>query len=144
MNIKELEKLVDDYGDYIYGFCFKLTLDKIKADELYQNTFLKAVEVKERINNETAKSYIIGISIKIFKAQKRKEAIRKEEHTQVAQIVYSMNDKIKIPMLMYYNLEMNIEEISNILNIPKGTVKSRLSRGREIIKNYMLEVNSYE
>lgn len=170
LSVNELEKLIDEYGDYIYGFCLKLTLDRNFADELYQNTFLKAVEIIDRINNDSAKSYIIGIAIKLWKAQKRKNAIRnkiaffissdddnyvevcnensslddlyiqKEQESEVSKIVFSMKDKIKLPIIMFYNLDMSIEEISEILNIPKGTVKSRLNRGRNIVKSALLEV----
>lgn len=170
LSVNELEKLIDEYGDYIYGFCLKLTLDRNFADELYQNTFLKAVEIIDRINNDSAKSYIIGIAIKLWKAQKRKNVIRnkiaffissdddnyvevcnensslddlyiqKEQEDEVAKIVFSMKDKIKLPIIMFYNLDMSIEEISEILNIPKGTVKSRLNRGRNMVKSALLEV----
>ncbi|MGL4763104.1 MAG: RNA polymerase sigma factor [Sarcina sp.] len=169
MNCRELEKLIDEFGDYIYSFCLKLTRDKTLAQDLYQNTFLKAVEIQEKIDVKSAKNYIIGISIKLWKNQKRKQAIRnkiaffissddkdyveknidktdiesdyirEEEKMGVAGIITKMNDKIRLPIIMFYNLEMSIEEISNLLNIPKGTVKSRLNKGRNIVKEEILK-----
>lgn len=74
MTTKELEQLLDRYGDSIYGFCLHLTGCKEQADDLYQDTFLKTIEIQPKIklsNMEqdllAAKNYIIGISIRIWK-----------------------------------------------------------------------------
>lgn len=74
MTTKELEQLLDQYGDSIYGFCLHLTGCKEQADDLYQDTFLKAIEVRQKIklsNMEqdllAAKNYIIGIAIRLWK-----------------------------------------------------------------------------
>lgn len=169
MNCRELEKLIDDYGDYIYSFCLKLTRDKTLADELYQNTFLKAVEIQEKIEIKNARNYIIGISIKLWKNQRRKQAIRnkiaffissddkeyveksfdktdiegdyikREVESNVANIIEKMSEKIKLPIIMFYNLEMSIDDISKVLKIPIGTVKSRLNKGRNLVKESILK-----
>lgn len=74
MTTKELEQLLDRYGDSIYGFCLHLTGCKEQADDLYQDTFLKTIEIQPKIklsNMEqdllAAKNYIIGIAIRIWK-----------------------------------------------------------------------------
>ncbi len=49
-----------------------------------------------------------------------------------------IDDSLREVAVLYYYDELSVEDISNILSIPKGTVKSRLSRARtqlyEIIK----------
>ena len=74
MTTKELEQLLDRYGDSIYGFCLHLTGCKEQADDLYQDTFLKTIEIQPKIklsNMEqdllAAKNYIIGIAISLWK-----------------------------------------------------------------------------
>lgn len=55
----------------------------------------------------------------------------------------ALDDKYRIPIYMYYTAELSVEEISKVLHIPKGTVKSRLHKARTIIgKN--LEDYGYE
>lgn len=44
---------------------------------------------------------------------------------------------------MYYSAEMSLEEIADALNIPKGTIKSRLHIARTIIGK-KLEEHGYE
>ena len=43
MNKEQLENYIKDYGKEIYSFCKTLTKNKTDADDLYQDTFLKAI-----------------------------------------------------------------------------------------------------
>ena len=52
MTKKELENCIWEYGKDIYSFCRSLTLNLQEADDLYQDTFLKAVEVIREIEYE--------------------------------------------------------------------------------------------
>ena len=54
-----------------------------------------------------------------------------------------LKEKYRIPVYMYYSAEMSLEEIADALNIPKGTVKSRLHTARTIIGK-KLEEHGYE
>lgn len=46
MDAREIEKFIDDFGTDIYRFCLKLCADKANAEDLYQQTFLKALEAE--------------------------------------------------------------------------------------------------
>ncbi len=46
MDAREIEKYIDDFGTDIYRFCLKLCADKANAEDLYQHTFLKALEAE--------------------------------------------------------------------------------------------------
>ncbi|MFC0389978.1 RNA polymerase sigma factor [Paenibacillus mendelii] len=50
MDIDELSDLIKLHGKAIYGFCHKLAGNKADADDLYQETFLKAMEVRHKID----------------------------------------------------------------------------------------------
>ncbi len=45
-----------------------------------------------------------------------------------------LNDDLKLITILYYYDNYSVKEISQIINIPEGTVKSRLSKAREILK----------
>lgn len=74
----ELEKCIAEYGKDIYSFCKHITYNLQEADDLYQDTFLKAIELSDRINYENnPKSYLLSIALRIWKNKKRKYAWRK-------------------------------------------------------------------
>ncbi|CUP08307.1 RNA polymerase factor sigma-70 RpoD [Intestinibacter bartlettii] len=69
--------------------------------------------------------------------------LKKETEREVNLIVGKLEDKFKLPIIMHYTVEMSLDEIAKSLKIPKGTVKSRLHKGRQIIKKE-LEDMGYE
>lgn len=77
MTITELEKCIDIYGKDIYGFCRQLTGSSEEGEDLYQDTFIKALELKDKIDmNQNPKSYLLSIAIRIWKNRQRKYAWR--------------------------------------------------------------------
>lgn len=78
MTKQELEMCINEYGRDIYSFCRHLAYDPRDADDLYQDTFLTAVEHRDRIDCEdNPKSYLLSIAFRIWKNRKRKFAWRK-------------------------------------------------------------------
>lgn len=78
MTKQELEMCIDDYGKDIYSFCKHLTNNPLEADDLYQDTFLMAVEIKEKIEyGNNPKSYLLSVALRLWKNKKRKFAWRK-------------------------------------------------------------------
>lgn len=174
MKASEISLLVDEYGKDIYSFCRKLTYNEFDAEELYQDTFLKAMDVADRIDeNNNPKSFLISISISIWNNKKRKYARRmriaptdsldaeenynepqsdktpekqvlKEELIEVVRnCIAELDDKMRIPVILYYNLKYPLDKIAEIVNCPEGTVKSRLYKAREELKK-KLEVYGVE
>lgn len=167
MTIKELESCIEVYGKDIYTFCLHLARDQELANDLYQDTFLTAVEVLDRIDSkENWKSYLLSISIRIWKNTKRKWAWRNriaptmkleddsnvnfayEEQDNVLEheksellrsAIEHLPEKYKLVILLYYMEELPQEEIAKILHIPTGTVKSRLYTARQLLKSELEE-----
>ncbi len=78
MNDMQLLQCINEHGKSVYAFCRQLTQNKQEAEELYQDTFLKAVELKGKMDWEkNPGSYLISIALRIWKNKKRKYAWRK-------------------------------------------------------------------
>ena len=155
----ELEQFITEYGGDIYSFCYCLTGSRQEADDLYQETFLRAIEKKQILDAEgNPKSYLLSTAIRLWKNQRRKTAWRKRiadmeetgneiagtdlqagaesspEHQAVRNAVDRLPDKMKVTVLLYYMEERSVEQIADILRIPRGTVKSRLHQARKILE----------
>lgn len=57
-----------------------------------------------------------------------------EPFHDIPYLIEGLSEKYKIPILLYYQNGFTIKEIAEILNEPEGTIKSKLSRGRSLIK----------
>ena len=166
MNEIQLEQCIKEYGKDIYAFCSQLTRNLQETEDLYQDTFLKAVELGARIDFEqNPRSYLVSIALRIWKNRRRKYAWRKRiaeteqlteetaEHkgpgqefspedavlkqelrTQVQEAVAGLEDKYRVPVYLYYTLQLSVEQIAKIMNLPQGTVKSRLYKARKLLK----------
>lgn len=168
MNVTELEQCIDAYGKDIYAFCRQLVHNRMDADELYQDTFLKAMELLEHIEaKNNPKSYLLSITIRLWKNNKRKyawrnrivkieslsaegqeldalsdwsmeeEMLKQEQRNEVRRAVKQLSDKYRVPVYLYYMEELSVSDIAKILKLPQGTVKSRLYQARKLLKNQL-------
>ena len=77
MTTEEIEHIVYDYGGDIYRFCRYLTSNNDMADELYQETFLKATQLSSKLKRGgNIKSFLMGIAANIWKNHLKKNARR--------------------------------------------------------------------
>lgn len=171
LNRAMLVELVEQHGVELYRFCRQLAATRADADDLYQETFLAAVERWQKIDERrNPKAYLISIALYIWKSNRRKYArrqrlapstpiediaeqaaaadveadlIRQDLRNQVQSASDALDDKLRIPLYLHYTLGMTVSEIAIALGVPGGTVKSRLHRARMLIKQ-RLEACGYE
>lgn len=55
-----------------------------------------------------------------------------------------LNDDFKLPLILYFFEDLSYDEVSEILKIPKGTVRSRISRGKEKLESILKDYNRGE
>jgi RNA polymerase sigma-70 factor (ECF subfamily) len=73
----DITDLIGLYGNDVYSFCRKLAKNKVDSDDLYQETFLKAMELSHKIEkNRNPKGFLISIAVKLWKNKSRKYARR--------------------------------------------------------------------
>ena len=152
--------LMDEYGDSVYRFCRSLTYSKEDADDLFQETFLHAFEQFAKISvSDNPNGFLFNTAVYVWKSWKRRYArrnrlapvapldetvksdinleesfIEREEARIVRELVSALPLKFLIPVVLYYTVEMGLTDIASTLKIPCGTVKSRLSKARTLIK----------
>ena len=79
MTEEELNLLIIACGRHLYSFCCNLTGNKSEAEDLYQDTLLKAVELRHKLDSSgNPKSFLMGIAVKIWQNHKKKYAVRQK------------------------------------------------------------------
>lgn len=94
MTIEEIEKCVTEYGEDLFRFCCFLTGNRDKGEDLYQDTFLTATEIKQKIAYEDAGKYLPGIAANLWKNQWRKKKRRQKVISSVEFNGDSMSENI--------------------------------------------------
>ncbi len=60
---------------------------------------------------------------------------------EIRNIVNKLDKDLKEVVILYYFEDFSIKQISKVLKIPEGTVKSRLSRARSTLEKKLLKDN---
>ena len=69
--------------------------------------------------------------------------LQQNEVDMIQRLVASLTEKYRIPIYLYYSADMQINEISEILVLPEGTVKSRMRKAKKQLKE-KLEAIGYD
>ena len=69
--------------------------------------------------------------------------LKQNEIDMVQGIVKALPEKYRIPIYLYYSADMQINEVSRILGLPEGTVKSRMRKAKKQLKE-KLEAIGYD
>lgn len=64
---------------------------------------------------------------------------REPEDRRLVEAVFSLPEKQRIVIHLYYYEEYSVREIAETLHISEGTVKSRLARGRNELRSILKE-----
>ncbi|MDE6626328.1 MAG: RNA polymerase sigma factor [Lachnospiraceae bacterium] len=137
----------------MFRLAYSIVLNKEDAEDVVSETILKAYShLAELRNIKKMKSWIFQILVNESRAyKKRRNRVqlvdnpvcfeRKENDRQASydllDFVYQLEDIYRDVTILYYFEEFSVKEITKILNVSGGTVKSRLFRAREKLKKFI-------
>ena len=157
-NPEAFERLVNSVKTKLYKTGMAILKNDDDTYDAIQNTLISSYKYFDTLKEEKYfKTWITRILInKCYDILKKKEKIsylNKEievnENTayydeykidsKVENALNTLDSDLRTTTILYYYDDFSVEEISDILNIPEGTVKSRLSRARGKLYNLLKE-----
>lgn len=105
-------------------------LHTLKNDE-YFNTWICKILINRCNSLLTKNKNVLGINEHLL-SEKGNDEFQKIE---LEDALNSLNEAYKLALILYYIVGLNVKEISEFLKEPEGTVKSRLSRAKSILRN---------
>lgn len=78
-DMEAMSTLVESYKTELYNFCFRLTWSKPDAEDLFQQTWVKAVKSAPKFHNEAFRAWLYKICLNQFR-DNRKETERRRRH----------------------------------------------------------------
>lgn len=161
-------ELIEQYKLPIYKTAKSILKDEDDVCDAIQDTALSIYKnIPNLKNEEYFKTWVIRITInkcydilkkhklnneKMLKAQEDVSELHTNFdnnvilQTDLQTTLELLEEDLKIVTVLYYYNDLSISEIADILNIPKGTVKSRVFRAREKLYEILSkeEVNTIE
>lgn len=149
-------KLVERYQRKVYTVIYRFVRNHHEADDLAQETFIRAFKAIERFDVNYPFSpwiYRIAINLTLNHLKKKKlkmadvdlefqssgetpetTALKDETRKKVHKAIASLPLKLRQVLVLRVYEDWSYTRISEVLEIPVGTVMSRLSRAREMLK----------
>lgn len=150
---KAFIELIISINDYLYKIARTRLYCQDDIEDAIQDTILSAFcSIKKLKHTEFFKTWIIKILInncnKIYKNKSKNDVYYEdyllksyaneqnifESNIDFYILLKNLNYNERIVIVLYYGLGYKIKEISKILEINENTIKSRLARGKEKIK----------
>ena len=148
----EFERVCLPHARSLIRFAIRLTRDSSAAEDLVQETLLLAWRAFPRFREDNPRAWLFRILINCSKAEKRRSrsapvlvtgedlraaAPSDAEWVEVLQAVDRLPDEQSTVLLLAAVEGFTCREIAEILEIPIGTVMSRLSRAREALRGVL-------
>ncbi len=142
---------VNKYRTQLYAIAFTILKNETDTEDAVCNAILKAYEHLDELKEpEKFKAWLITITrneaLQIIRKRlslpgnEKVEALlgaSYDNHDELWDVVQNLKEEYRIVIVLYYYGELSIKEIEEVLNIPIGTVKSRMNRGREMLKELL-------
>lgn len=155
MNDREL---FEAYKEQVYRLCYYMLQNRGDAEDVCQEVFVKAI-LADRSQVRELRPWLLRIASNecnsLLKRRKKgwaKETLayllsrprisniveesydQRETRSAFYELFSQLPEKIRIVIILRYVNELTIPEISRVIRIPEGTVKSRLNRGLGLLR----------
>lgn len=153
--LSEFEELALGYADQLFRVALRLLRQHEKAEDLVQETYLQAWKSFHRFESGTnlrAWLYKIMFNLHYTDLRRNKLQLLPVEETIAETLAYDpptpqhvteeevlaslerLPREFQVPVILADIEELSYNEIAEVMNIPKGTVMSRLHRGRKLLR----------
>lgn len=146
---KHAEQLYSKYSSYVYRIALFLTKSKSLAEDVTQETFIQVFKKYHMYDlNRPFEPWIYKITINTCRNMYRKSKwlsfighpqeqesndlidetfFKEQEKIELWEEINKLSQKSREVIVLHFYLDMKLNEVSTVLNIPLGTCKSRLN-----------------
>ena len=157
--MNEFETLVDAHYQPLYRFAMSLARNTDRAADLVQQTFCIWAEKGHQLKDRSkAKSWLFTTLYREHLSYARRQqrhpeqdiddsehllpaheddAERKMDAQRALDLLGQLDENFRAPLTLFYLQQHSYKEIAGILDIPIGTVMSRIARAKDQLKRKM-------
>jgi RNA polymerase sigma-70 factor (ECF subfamily) len=150
-----LHQVVDAHYQALYRYAFRLTGSAADAEDLTQEAFGKALARLQQLREpDRAKAWLFRILRNAYlhrvRDQKRHRVIPLDavgdlpdrpgdeapdiDPAQLQQALNDLDETFRTPIILYYFEDFSYRDIAEQMELPIGTVMSRLARGKAYLR----------
>lgn len=150
-----VDELIACYQDNLYAVAFNICKNQMDAEDVVQETFVQYYTTKKQFEDQQhLRAWLIRVAINkaknLTRTFWRRNKCSLEDYMETLTFedtdsrnlfeeVMKLPDKYRIIIHLFYYEDYSVKEISEILKLSESNVKTRLSRGRTLLKNTLKE-----
>lgn len=140
-----------EHGKRVFAAAFSLLKHREDAEDVVQDVFLRYYTGKKQFSSdEHLRAWLLRVTVNRAKDLLRTacrqrcvpleldpgvEAFPSDESRELLRAVSELPEPYRIVIHLHYYEDYPVKEIARILRMPQATVKTRLFRGRELLKH---------
>jgi RNA polymerase sigma-70 factor (ECF subfamily) len=159
--MSEFQELVDEHYQALYRFGYSLAKNPDSAADLVQQTFCIWAQKGDQLEDRSkAKTWLFTTLYREFLGGARRlnkfpetdledanyhlesnveDSGRMIDAKRAVAVLNSLDETFRAPLALFFLQQHSYKEIAEVLDIPMGTVMSRISRGKDLLKKKMRE-----
>lgn len=159
MDELDYEKIVALHHDDLYRFAYSLAGNADDACELTQESYYRLLSNEGQVRDPTKiKAWLFTTLYRVFLGQKNRtarfphltissveyelpvltpEMVNKMDGLLVMEALLEIDEHHRTPLVLFYLQNLSYREIADILDVPIGTVMSRLSRSKVALRDHL-------
>ena len=147
--------LIEKYSTAVYRMAYSMVKNTQDAEDIHQEVFLKYLGKRPEFESEEhAKAWFLRVTINLAKnlwktawrqrvvslgEVDREETEAQQEEDQLVETVKRLPQKYRTLVHLFYYEEYSLEEIASILKAKPSTVRTRLTRARQKLREMLKE-----
>ena len=161
MDPLDYEQIVSSFYEPLYRFALSLTRHRDDACELTQETFCRLLSKGGQLRDHSkVKAWMFTTLYRVYVGWKRRElrlphfeigSVEAElpvltpemaeasDAETVLEALFEIDERYRTPLALFYLEQQSYREIAEMLEIPCGTVMSRLSRAKDTLRKLLVE-----
>jgi RNA polymerase sigma-70 factor, ECF subfamily len=154
---RDYEKIVALYHCDLYRFAYSLAGNGDDACELTQESYYRLLSPEGQLRDPTKiKAWLFTTLYRIFLVQKNRsirfphltissvedelpvltpEIVNEMDGLLVMEALVEIDEHHRAPLILFYLQSLSYREIAEVLDVPIGTVMSRLSRSKVVLRD---------
>ena len=154
------EEVARDHGRFLYTVAYRLTGNSDDAQDLVQEALLKVRRGLERYEPGSLEGWLARIVTNVFLDDMRRRKRRptsalpenpdlvlppspaadqasRELPADLQDALASLPEDFRVPVVLCDVADQSYEQIAAVLDVPVGTVRSRIHRGRRLLRGVL-------
>ncbi|MBQ9325783.1 MAG: RNA polymerase sigma factor [Clostridia bacterium] len=150
-------EMYERYATDVLRVCYFYLGNREQAEDVCQDVFVRLLTTRPSLQEGSEKAWLLKVALNRCKDLWRSSWLKRvvlgspafelvpapdeigemEENTAIMQAVHSLPPDFREIILLHYYQGFGIAEIAKMLELPEGTISSRLSRARKRLENTM-------